>query len=82
MDIQINNILNLTLTNEDVNSFIDVFGTLKNGIHQNKNKVGFKKNGTITLDLNDDSIEFIQTLCDSAGIITEQEAKDLENEQG
>lgn len=79
MDIQINNILSLTLTNDDVNSFIEIFGTLKNNIHQEDKKVGFKTNNKVTLELTDGIIEFIQTLCDSAGILSETEIKEQEN---
>ena len=80
MELRISNILDLQLTNDDVNSFIDVFGTLKNEIHAQKNKVGFKKNGKVTIELHEDTVEFILTLCESAGILSDTETKEQEKE--
>tara|TARA_R110000772_G_scaffold57747_8_gene130743 strand:- start:42900 stop:43151 length:252 start_codon:yes stop_codon:yes gene_type:complete len=80
MEIRINNILDLQLTNDDVNSFIDVFGTLKNEIHAQQNKVGFKKKGKVTIELQEETIEFIVAVCDSAGILSETESNEQETE--
>ena len=79
MDIKINNLLSLQLVDEDVNNFVDVFGTLKNAIHTQNKKVGFKKSGQITIELHPDTIEFIETLCNEAGIMSETEIKEQEN---
>ena len=80
MDIKINNLLNLQLVDEDVNNFIDVFGTLKNAIHSQSKKVGFKKNGQITVELHEDTIDFIEALCNEAGIMSETEIKEQEKD--
>tara|TARA_R110000737_G_C14599749_1_gene488906 strand:- start:2191 stop:2445 length:255 start_codon:yes stop_codon:yes gene_type:complete len=81
MEIQINNILNLSLTNDDVTSFVDVFGTLKNAIHKDAKKVGFKKNGTVSVDLSEETIEFILELSNTAGILSEEEIKEQEEKE-
>ena len=81
MEIRINNILELNLTNEDVNSFIDVFGTLKNAIHSQQNKVGFKKTGRIDIELSEETVEFIITICETAGILSEAEIQKQEQEE-
>ena len=81
MEIRINNILDLKLTNEDVSSFIDLFGTLKDEIQKQSKKVGFKKNGTLSIDLDETLLEFILVLCESANIMSETEATELALEQ-
>tara|TARA_R110000796_G_scaffold153583_3_gene270156 strand:+ start:69 stop:317 length:249 start_codon:yes stop_codon:yes gene_type:complete len=82
MDIRISNLLELNLTNEDVNHFIDVFVTLKNSIQSQGKKVGFKKRGEVTVTLTEESIEFIMTLCENAGILSDVEIKEQEELKG
>ncbi len=81
MEIRISNLLDMQLTNEDVQEFINVFGTLKDAIHSQDKKVGFKKNGTISLDLTEENIEFIVNLCNSAGIMSETEISEQQNQE-
>jgi len=82
MELRINNILELQLLNDDVTSFVDLFGTLQNEIQSQSKKVGFKKNGKITLELHEDTIEFIFSVCENSGILSESEIAKQEKEQG
>tara|TARA_Y100001937_G_scaffold126039_1_gene194296 strand:+ start:1725 stop:1976 length:252 start_codon:yes stop_codon:yes gene_type:complete len=81
MELRINNILELQLLNDDVDSFVDLFGTLKNEIQNQSKKVGFKKNGKITLELHEDTIGFIFSICENSGILSESEIAKKEKEQ-
>lgn len=80
MEIRINNILDLQLANEDVTSFVELFGSLKDTIHASEKKIGFKKHGKIELELSEESIEFISKMCESAGILSETEIQEQEQE--
>jgi len=81
MEIHINNILDLSLVNEDVTHFVNLFGLLKDTINSSEKSVGFKKKGKITVELTEESIEFIMKMCESAGIITEDEIENQNQEQ-
>ena len=72
MDIRINNVLDLQLRNEDVDSFIHIFGHLKSTI---------EKSSKITLEFEEETLEFIQRFCDTAGIFTESEIKEMQKDQ-
>jgi hypothetical protein len=71
MEIRINNILEVNLANDDVNSFIEIFGNLRQAINKQSKKVGFKKNGEVVIELSEGAIEFISAICETAGIIEE-----------
>jgi len=78
MDIRINNILDLQLVNDDVSTFVNVFGVLKTAIEKQGEKVGFKKNGTITIELSEDQLEFVMSVCENIGIVSDVDSSDTE----
>ena len=41
-------------------------------------QVGFKKNGKIDIELSEETLEFIITICETAGILSETEIKEQE----
>lgn len=76
MDIRINNVLDVQFVNDDVSSFITLMGTLNKAISSSNKKVGFKKNGQLTIELDQSVIDFIQQVCENAGIIEEKTEED------
>ena len=80
MNLRINNVLELQLVNEDTQSFIDLFATLKDSIILQEKKIGFKKNNTLSLTLDKDTIDFVLELCDSNGILSDSEIQEQETQ--
>ena len=78
MEIRLNNVLDIQLLNDDTEIFIDLFGNLKKTIQDESKKVGFKQNNHYSIELSANTIEFINSFCENAGIVTKEELDNLE----
>ena len=73
MNIRISNVLELSLIDDDVNNFVQLFGSLKDMVNIERDKPGFKQKGYHTIVITDEMVTFIESICETTGIITDRD---------
>lgn len=68
MRYNLETILELMFEGKDVDLFIDMLGNTNKSIQDARNKPGFKNKNKFTLELKDETIDFIERLADKMGL--------------
>jgi hypothetical protein len=79
MRYNLETILELQFEGQDVDLFIDMLGNMNQAILDSRSKPGFKNKNKFTLQLQDETIEFIEKLADKMGLFQVDETS---KEQG